>query len=559
MSEQLPAPDFDSQNYARPNQKWICGHAAEGNPCRRGPDNRGRCGATAECAPVLEKKPGEEKGRWRCARPGSPCENGPRPDGSCGRPATKCAPVATLRTRRGQLTRAIVVATIALLLILLGGSWRGRFINPGPISIAHSGGKFAAMHGTNSQTCAACHTAGDSGPSGLISAAWHAKPGPLAIAELASAPRGDMTAIDTACQKCHTSHTLHQPNVVRNISCSHCHQEHRGAGPMAATTDAHCGICHGASDVMLAASVKGTRLPDDAFHSLLKRNQNVFSAPRPRTGFTNIINRFSKDHPEFRLHADKLRDPNTLKFNHALHLTSESIQKLPTGQKLDCAFCHEPEAAGVYFQSIKFEKHCQACHSLQFDPETPGLTLPHGNPEFVSAFLHSLPKQYADVAARSGVTGAAQQSEFARQKLQRLQARVVSGEDFEKRVFFSTATSGPERRVGSVNGATASLYPGCAYCHNVTASTSGLPEVEKPIIYERWLPRAHFNHAKHSVVSCAHCHQAATSRDTADIILPAKASCVSCHSTAGGVSDSCATCHTYHKKPPLEVTTSNDR
>jgi hypothetical protein len=186
---------------------------------------------------------------------------------------------------------------------------------------------------------------------------------------------------------------------------------------------------------------------------------------------------------------------------------------------------------------------------LQFDPETPGLALPHGNPEFVSAFLHSLSKQYAEFAARSGVTSAAQQSEFARQKLQRLQGRVVSGEDFEKRVFFSTATSGPEARVGSVTGSTHSLYPGCAYCHNVTSGPEGRAQIAKPVFFDRWLPRAQFNHAKHSAANCAHCHQAATSRDTAEILLPTKATCVTCHSPAGGVNDSCATCHSYHKKP----------
>ena len=46
MSEKLPAPDFDSLNYARPNQNWMCGHACEGKPCRPGPDNKGRCQAT---------------------------------------------------------------------------------------------------------------------------------------------------------------------------------------------------------------------------------------------------------------------------------------------------------------------------------------------------------------------------------------------------------------------------------------------------------------------------------------------------------------------------------
>ncbi|MGH8524804.1 MAG: hypothetical protein ACREXY_11480, partial [Gammaproteobacteria bacterium] len=162
------------------------------------------------------------------------------------------------------------MVTIALLLILLGGSWRGRFINPGPISTAHSGGKFASTHATNSQSCAACHKAGDSGPSGLVSAAWHAQPGPFALSELAYAKRGAMTAIDVACQKCHTSHALHQPNVVENVSCSYCHQEHRGSGSMAATTDVHCGICHGDVDAMLAASAKGSRLPSDVFHSAAK-------------------------------------------------------------------------------------------------------------------------------------------------------------------------------------------------------------------------------------------------------------------------------------------------
>src|SRR6185503_13581835 len=223
----------------------------------------------------------------------------------------------------------------------------------------------------------------------------------------------------------------------RSVSCSYCHREHRGAGPIAETTDAHCSICHGDAEVMAAASLKGAKLPQDAFH--LGMSQNVFQAPRPAGGFTNVMRGFAKDHPEFRVHTDKLRDPNTLKFNHALHLTSETIPKLPTGQKLNCVSCHTPEVAGVYFQPINFEKHCQVCHSLQFDPETPGLTLPHGDPEFVSAFLHSLSRQYADFAAHSGISRVEEQNQFAREKLQRLQARVATGEDFAKRVFFSTA------------------------------------------------------------------------------------------------------------------------
>lgn len=542
MSEQLPAPGFDSQRYERPNQTWICGHAAEDSPCRSGPDNCGRCRATAECVPVLETPAGESKGRWRCTRPGGACETGPLPDGNCCRPISKCSPVPTLRTRRDQLTRAVVAATVALLLICLGGSWRGNFINPGELSTPRSSAAFAKLHtGTNQSdsTCAACHKAGALGPNGLLSAAWRAKPGPFEVIQLAHTRPGEMTAIDEACQKCHPGHLLHQPNVVRDISCSFCHQEHRGTGPIAATTDAQCALCHGDGVSMAAAAATGA--------SLQPKNGTTTDS-RPAAGFTQVLHRFAEDHPEFRVHTDKRRDPDTLRFNHARHLTGETMPMLPNGQKLECASCHQPNATGISFRRINFEQHCQVCHSLQFDPETPGLTLPHGDPSFVSAFLRSLPRQYADFAARSGLTTEADRKQFAQEKLQRLQARVASGEDFEERVFFSSATTGPEVQVGSVRGPSPALYPGCAYCHAVKSGAHGKAEITNPVLIERWLTHGEFNHARHVSVACTQCHAAATSKETADVILPGKSSCAACHSPQGGVVDSCTTCHTYHKK-----------
>jgi hypothetical protein len=532
MSDQLPAPEFDSHSYERPNQKWVCGHACEGNPCRLGPDNSGRCGATSECVPVLETKPGETKGRYRCTRPGGACETGPLPDGRCCRPIAKCSPVPTLRTRRGRFTRWVVGATLATLLILLGGPWRGRFINPGALSTAHSGLAFKKLSVTQdhfNQNCEACHNAGASGPSGLITAAFQSSPGPFEIEKLAHVKVGDMTALDQSCQKCHTSHLLHQPGVSGHVSCSFCHREHRGAGPMAASTDTHCMLCHGDADAMLTATGK-----------------NADAAKTATVAVRGVVRNFATDHPEFRVHTAKLRDSNTLRFNHALHLTGGTIPKLKNGQKLDCRFCHETDATGRYFRPMKFENQCQVCHSLQFDPETPGLTLPHGNPDFVSAFLHSLPRQYADFAARSGMTRSTEQEQFVQDRLQRLRGRVGLGEDFEKRVFFSTASSGPERDVGSVRGNTPALYPGCAYCHEVKADTAGKAQVTRPVISERWLRGAEFNHAKHSTVACAKCHQAEKSKTTSDVILPFKQTCASCHSHTGGAADSCTTCHVYH-------------
>jgi hypothetical protein len=520
MSDQLPAPDFDAQNYVRPNQNWICGHACEGNACRQGPDAKGRCRATAECKPVLETKPGETKGRWRCTRPGGECESGPLPDGSCCRPIAKCSPVPTLRVWRGRATFAVIAASCAALLILLGNPpWRNNFISPGVVSDPHSGATFAASAATNhlDQGCGACHVAGDSGPDPMIHAALHADPGILDIKKLASAKPAEPTAIDESCEKCHLGRNFHQPDAPV-ISCSFCHAEHQGR-MMAATTDASCNFCHGDAAKM-AVAVAGKNLPPP------------------------VVHHFATDHPQFRFITDKLRDPDTLKFNHALHLTVPTIPKLPNGEKLDCAFCHQPDTSGAFMKPVNFESNCRVCHSLQFDPQTPELKLPHGSVEFVTAFLRSLPEQYSDLAAKENLPDV---NGFVGKKLAGLRTQFGSGEDLERRVFFSTATLGPEERIGTLSGATRSLFPGCAYCHEVKTSASGSPEITKPVMPERWLAQAKFDHAKHANISCAQCHDAVHSKDTADIILPAKETCAACHSPRGGVADTCATCHTYHK------------
>ena len=515
MSEQLPAPHFDAQNYARPNQNWICGHACEGSACRLGPDEKGRCRATAECKPVLETKPGETKGRWRCTRPGGACGSGPLPDGSCCRPIAKCSPVPTLRVWRGRATVAVIAASCAALLILLGNPpWRNRFISPGEISSAHSGAAFTSLAATNhlNQNCGACHVAGNSGPHGMVHAALKADPGILDLEKLATAKQARPTVIDESCLKCHAGRNIHRSDAPP-ISCSFCHVEHQGK-VMAATMDANCDFCHGNAATMAVSR----------------------SVP--------VIHHFATDHPQFRFITEKRRDPDTLKFNHSLHLTGTTIPKLPDGHKLDCNFCHPPDAAGAFMRPVSFEKNCRVCHSLQFDPETPDLTLPHGSAEFVSAYLRSLPKQYSDLAVKKN---AADANGFVQQKLAALRTQFGSGEDLERRIFFSTATFGPEAQIGTLSGSTRAVFPGCAYCHEVKTSAAGSPEITKLVMPERWLAHANFNHAKHAAVSCAQCHDAVHSKVTADIILPPKETCEVCHSPRGGVADDCAECHNYHR------------
>jgi hypothetical protein len=514
MSDQLPAPDFDAQHYARPNLNWTCGHACEGKSCPLGPDAKGHCRATAECKPVLKTKPGETKGRWTCTRQGGECESGPLPDGSCCRPIPKCSPVPTLRWWRGRITLAVIAASCAVLLIVLGNPpWRNNFINPGTISEPHSGAAFAALAATNhlNPSCGACHLVGNTGPNGMVNAALRAQPGILDLKQLALATAEEPTAIDESCLKCHAGKNLHQPNAPQ-ISCAVCHAEHQGA-KMAATTDANCSFCHG-NPAKMAVTPK-----------------------------TPVMNHFATDHPQFKFITEKLREPDTLKFNHALHLTGSTIPKLPGGEKLDCAFCHQPDAAGALMKPVAFEKNCRMCHSLQFDPETPQLQLPHGSAEFVTAYLHSLPKQFLDLAREQKITD---ENIFVQQKLAGLRAQFGNGEDLEKRILFSTATVGPEAQIGTLSGATRAIFPGCAYCHEVK-SKSGSPQITKPVQVERWLAQAKFDHSKHLGVSCEKCHDAVHSKDTADILLPPRETCTECHSPRGGVADTCAECHTYHR------------
>jgi hypothetical protein len=123
-------------------------------------------------------------------------------------------------------------------------------------------------------------------------------------------------------------------------------------------------------------------------------------------------------------------------------------------------------------------------------------------------------------------------------------------EELERAVFF---TVDPYKAAKGFDPATRAKYTGCAFCHEVKqAAGTSYPtaEITKPVMIERWLPHASFSHAKHALVaSCRECHvAAASSRLTSDILIPAKESCVRCHSP-GGIArkaSECATCHLYH-------------
>ncbi|MGH7935696.1 MAG: hypothetical protein ACREF8_01645, partial [Chthoniobacterales bacterium] len=129
MQRPLDPLRFKENRYERPNQDWVCGHAAEGHGCPLGPDARGNCRHTGECVPARKGD------RWTCMRSeanGGKCTEGPLPNGACAHPIPPCQPLPSIRRSRGSLVWLFVAVTAGALLILLGASsLRQRWTDPG--------------------------------------------------------------------------------------------------------------------------------------------------------------------------------------------------------------------------------------------------------------------------------------------------------------------------------------------------------------------------------------------------------------------------------------------
>jgi len=422
--------------------------------------------------------------------------------------------------RKLRFRVVVAVGLIVLFINVFYGWWASQrnnavvFYSPGPISQAHAG--FA-------HDCVKCHDP-------------NARRMERTIAQ---------SSMDAACLKCHVDHTFHQPDVIRGHACVQCHQEHVTSGPMLTTDSVNCVSCHGDAANMQASAESGRQMPPDAFPRPPSDGLVYFWPVRPVDGYTSVITAFDHGHPAFQIQRENLLDPDTLKFNHERHFQADVP---PTARgKLTCSSCHRPDATGAYLQRLSFERDCESCHSLQFDPRNPDLTIPHGDPEKVNGFLRTLPLQYAQLAEKRGIRGEAAVADFVQKQLVALRGSFISGEQLEKEVFFSARYSGALLRIGQEKSMpTRSGLTGCAYCHEVKASATGTPLVTAPVIPDRWYSRAQFDHAKHITVACTECHAVKHSTKTSDILMPPQSNCLQCHSTKGGVVQTCTTCHIYH-------------
>jgi hypothetical protein len=272
--------------------------------------------------------------------------------------------------RRWKLVLSIAAPAVAALWLLVGAARDDqRLYNSGPVSTAH------AMFESD---CRLCH-----GP-------VPAPDGPVTQASLAAAaaatPAGFFLPVtDAACKTCHAGPDHNAKSDTP--ACGSCHVEHVGKSVLVQIADRHCVQCHG--DLATRDGAPAGFHPKIA--SLAGHPQFAVDG-RDEQGKAVRVRLDAKPGPA---------DPTEIKLNHAKHLKTnlkgiEELQKKPgvaglakvkDGLQLSCTFCHTPDERGQYMQELSYEKHCAACHPLDFDGRFPDSVLPHTEPTIVRAFL----------------------------------------------------------------------------------------------------------------------------------------------------------------------------
>ena len=284
-------------------------------------------------------------------------------------------------------------------------------------------------------------------------------------------------------------------------------------------------------------------------------------APAIPARVVNSVTSFVSGHPEWAPLRDGRRDTTPLRMGHALHMDPQ----LPGGP-LTCVSCHVPDEQGLYMRPVQFSTHCAECHDANLgrinvaEGLVTSVATPHGSVVQVlaaidgriDAMVAAHPDKFVITASPvSEEAEPAEQPSSSRRRGRTPQSKTVdvpafaSAEDRDQWIQ-SLRTAAREKARNS-----------CEYCHVApdSASADGQWTITPPAIPDRWLPRSHYSHAAHAMLSCDQCHAARTSAETFDVLLPGIDSCRECHRPhsdgTGGAPTACVLCHSYHAPAPL--------
>lgn len=325
------------------------------------------------------------------------------------------------------------------------------------------------------------------------------------------------TIQNEACLTCHDPR-VHSEFEVRSPRCAECHVEHRGLQPLVAVRNANCSSCH----------------------------QQLVTKRSPPAIQPDIPN-FAA-HPAFGPLREGQTDQAAVRFNHRMHLTSDKIAAADT---LTCASCHQPNHAGTFMRSIRFEPHCERCHKQEVQGPITSIEAMHRAPDVVRAALLA---QLSVIGIRDAesifappprlLPGVRAQPIDDSRTLRDYQQRWL--EKMEKTLYQPLHEPGAAAPQGLLE---ANKY--CFLCHiqGDAPAVAEIAAIKETHISSHWLPRAEFSHRQHELMACQACHaSAATSALTSDINLPAKERCVQCHVDGAiqSAGTACIACHRYH-------------
>ena len=414
-------------------------------------------------------------------------------------------------------------------------------------------GALSQGHARLAQDCRACHTDGQTDALKARLAAsrdGHSLPMIVSAAFTTNKSGKDSPhapaslAMDQSCLRCHPAFGSHLPQTsglslrtvaaesvsVHAENCFVCHREHTGTARMALPDASQCASCHGDSGKLaqhrhsqplanppIKATGQNVKLPDGVVS---------FIAPSQTNAKPVAFSDFAHGHPAFSYEAAGLKDPAKIKFNHQ-RLLRPDLSGTSKDHPLNCTDCHVPGPGGNFKQPVTYEQHCQQCHTLQLLPSLPNLHIPHHDAEKVRWFLASIRIPVENAIRAEGVTADDELKRRADAEMDALQRRGLRTlADLEQRVFFEGDPS--SSRIGASG---AKFLTDCGKCHNVAPATADrAPAITPPNMAMRWLQKGSFTHQPHSHMACVECHGAAkTSKDTADILIPAQKSCAECH------------------------------
>lgn len=342
-----------------------------------------------------------------------------------------------------------------------------------------------------------------------------------------------------ACEDCHKTIGWHIPldnptaksvhaAVFPDTRCATCHRDHKGANGLVRTDATLCTDCH---------------------RDLTTRH--------PTSASPNIAD-FAKDHPAFKLsilqpgrsgknaivrvpQEDKKLavEKSGLKFPHETHLSRKGVRGPQGRVTLDCKNCHTPDETGLRFKPITMKDHCQACHSLEFEPKVTTRQAPHGH---VDTVMTSVTEFYAQAALADTPIDVVVES-----GIRRPGEKLAEG---KRQAALAWAT-------GKAGKITRELFEDrvCFACHQISAvpaegERAATWHVAPVAITQYWLPKSRFPHSKHNTYECSKCHDVINSKVSADIAIPGVNNCQECHGGNEPARDmargTCETCHGFH-------------